>query len=141
MSGKKGKFTAKAQSVLGVNRPSDMKDFLTGGSSQTAEALSDTTSASVEGDRETLVDEVEFVRKSDNPEFRNDGARALESTPLADAPTSAAANPNAGKTEREEFRFTPELSDRLRRYCYERRTKKTRVVTRALEDFLEREGY
>lgn len=47
----------------------------------------------------------------------------------------------AGKSAREEFRFTEELAERLRQYAFDKRKKKTDVVTKALEEFFDREGY
>jgi hypothetical protein len=45
------------------------------------------------------------------------------------------------KPAREEFRFTEELANRLRKYAYEKRLKKVDIVTLALEKFFDDEGY
>jgi hypothetical protein len=142
MSAKKGKFSAKAQSVLGVNRPSDMRDFLAGESRPTADPPLEASPDPIQpADVATKrVEPSRVVRKAGKPESRKAGVETpLDTKSHAGRPQHLASA--RGKTEREEFRFTPDLSDRLRRYCYERRTKKTRVVTQALDEFLSRAGY
>jgi hypothetical protein len=41
----------------------------------------------------------------------------------------------------EHFVFTEQLSERLRRYCFEKREKKTWVARKALDEYLKKEGY
>jgi hypothetical protein len=141
MSGKKGKFSAKAQSVLGVNRPNDMRDFLSGDPGVASAADAPAASATETAPESAARIDLDIVRNSGNAESRKDGMSDVERAGVAADSSEKLSNPHAGKTEREEFRFTPELSERLRRYCYERRTKKTRVVMRALDELLSREGY
>lgn len=45
------------------------------------------------------------------------------------------------RTEREEFKLTKTLSHRLKKYAYEKDLKKVDVVTYALEQLFDREGY
>lgn len=45
------------------------------------------------------------------------------------------------RTVREEFKLTRSLVARLKRYAYEKDLKKVDIVTRALEEFFDREGY
>ena len=62
------------------------------------------------------------VRISENTEIRN-----AENTEI--------------RVAREEFRFTEDLAERLRKCAFEKRRKKVEIVTQALEQFLKQEGF
>lgn len=70
------------------------------------------------------------VRISENTEIRN-----AENTEIRTEPRLSA------KVAREEFRFTEDLAERLRKCAFEKRRKKVEIVTQALEQFLKQEGF
>jgi hypothetical protein len=47
----------------------------------------------------------------------------------------------SSKPAREEFRCTFELAEKLRQYAFDKRLKKTDVITQALEELFARNGY
>jgi hypothetical protein len=54
---------------------------------------------------------------------------------------TCAIKSSTGKTAREEFRLTKDLAERLRRYAFDKRMKKTDAIIKALEELFGREGY
>jgi hypothetical protein len=57
--------------------------------------------------------------------------------------TTEEANRRSGAKDqvRKQFLITEELEDRLKYYCYKRRIRETEVVRRALDRFLQEEGF
>src|SRR5437867_5209984 len=105
MSSKKGKFTAKAHSVLGLNRPSDMRDFLGGEPRVVPEGPAESAPADPDQSRNPSdsFEAQQLVRNTVNTESRDTGNtnNMSSAAPLSATPTPNPAN--GGKTEREEF--------------------------------------
>lgn len=80
----------------------------------------------------SLQDFLEDAPKAGNTESRTHGVRKGVNTDTATA---------AKSTEREEFRFDRELSERLRRCAFETRRKKTSIVRDALDRYLREQGF
>jgi hypothetical protein len=70
--------------------------------------------------------------------LESDGNTESRKTVLPETPSGVVAEP---RTEREEFKLTKKLAQRLKRFAYEKDIKKVDVVTRALEELFDREGY
>ena len=115
---RKGRFSGKAKELLGAGKPTGLSDFLN--SSENNEA----------------------IQESGKPATRQAGKPEIRQTVITETRTSSKASKiEESKPVREEFRCTEKLAERLRRYSFEKRMKKTDIITKALEDLFDREGF
>ena len=105
-------FAAKARSIVsGATKPRSLEDFL------------------------------EDDRKDGNPANRTDTDKTEIRTSDVRKSVDTDNMITGRKTAREEFRFDPDLAERLRRYAFETRRKKTTIVREALEAYLKARGF
>ena len=111
-----GKFRGKGQEILIGQRPSSLNEF-----------LDESPSAG-------------------NPESRNRGRSERRDGGITEHRNTATSKGRGERTVREEFRCTPQLSERLNTYVFEqkkvkRSISKTDVLNEALEIFLKKKRY
>jgi hypothetical protein len=133
---KKGQFASKGKTILG-DKPSGLGDVLDTPSLSPPATIKQAEADPVKSTQAPKTD----ARETKSDESASALKKGIRETVNTAVRTAVKPDPEELPPQREEFRFPGTLSERLRTYCFNTRTKKTATVIDALDEYLKDKGY